>query len=103
MAVAIKTKHSVFEMILGNVVCKEIYIYNTHIYGYILFKQSLDRVLDFQRAPDSTENQGKAVLLKKSNPDDSHVMSIKGNSKRWLQIISIVEMRTPALSKYSNI
>ena len=80
-----------------------IYIYNTHIYGYILFKQSLDRVLDFQRAPDSTENQGKAVLLKKSNPDDSHVMSIKGNSKRWLQIISIVEMRTPALSKYSNI
>ena len=72
-------------------VCVYIYIY-IYIYGYILLKQSLDRFLDFWRTPDSTENQGNAVLLKKSksNPDDSHAMSIKGNGKRWLQIISIV-------------
>ena len=108
MAVAKKLNIQFLKWYLATLCAKEkkqiyIYILHTHIYGYILLKQSLDRFLDFWRAPDSTENQGKAVLLKKSNPDDSHVMSIKGNGKRWLQIISIVEMRTPALSKYSNI
>lgn len=50
---------------------------------------------------DPPENSGKAIFLTRSNPDDIHIMSIKGNGKRWLQIM--VEMRTPALSKYSNI